>query len=94
MHSSTDDKLKAHLLLNMSGVYREKGNYSKEMDCLQESVKLGNIRATISLALCYHDGIGVPVNIEKCKQLLRKCAAQNEDIEVREEAKKYLREIK
>lgn len=91
---ATDDKDKGEICFNIGLAYRKNNKDSKAAEYMQKSTDYGEIVATLFLAIYYHDGIGVPVNIEKCKQLLRKCAAQNENIEVREEAKKYLQELK
>lgn len=78
----------------MALCYAELSDKPNMIECYKKSADKGFARAQYNLAICYGNGEGVPVNIEKAKSLLRQCSTQKADEEVRNKAKAILDSIK
>lgn len=89
----TNEDEKGGVLFDMALAYAELSQYGKMIACYQQSADLGYPGSMYNLALCYANGNGVAINMEKCKMLMRKCANQNDDVEVKKLAQETLKSM-
>lgn len=73
--------------------YATKEDYKTAFEYYKKAADAGNCEGMFQLAGCYIDGVGVGANIAKGKELLKKCAAQDENEEIKGIAKSILEDM-